>query len=142
MHSSKNREYAQIPLMTGEASVAVVQEMLRTLFQECFNRQNVEALGCCNDHFYSWMQGECRGFSCWLQRNETPPYTFDYHRIWRHDQRHVWSIHPFQLSGFVCNERFSTTHGMCTESLCCKGGSVNGCTRSICRCKHGKFYLC
>lgn len=36
LHSSKNREYAQIPLMTGEASVVVVQEMLRTLFQECF----------------------------------------------------------------------------------------------------------
>lgn len=59
LHSSKNREYAQIPLMTGEASVVVVQEMLRTLFQECFNRQNVEALGCCNDHVCCLDAGHC-----------------------------------------------------------------------------------
>ena len=40
----------QIPLMTDEASMPVVHEMLKTLFQECFNRQNVEMFGCCNDH--------------------------------------------------------------------------------------------
>ena len=59
MHSSKNREYAQIPLMSDEASVAVVQEMLRALLQECFNRQTVEAFGCCNDHVRCSDAGHC-----------------------------------------------------------------------------------
>lgn len=59
LHSSKNREYAQIPLMTDEASVAVVQEMLCALLQECFNRQNVEAFGCCNDHVRCSDAGHC-----------------------------------------------------------------------------------
>lgn len=43
-------KYAQIPLVTDEASVSKVNEMLQKLFQDCFNRQNTESFGCCNDH--------------------------------------------------------------------------------------------
>lgn len=50
LHLNDKRGYAQIPLITDEASVAKVYEMLQKLFQECFNRQNTESFGCCNDH--------------------------------------------------------------------------------------------
>lgn len=50
LNKSGIRAYAQIPLMTDEGSLIVVHEMLRALLRECFNRQNVEAFGCCNDH--------------------------------------------------------------------------------------------
>lgn len=59
LHKGEKRTYAQIPLITDEASVAVVQEMLRALLQECFNRQNVEAFGCCNDHVRCSDAGHC-----------------------------------------------------------------------------------
>jgi len=49
----------QIPLLTEEASVPVVHEMLNALFQECFNRQNVEMFGCCNDHVRCSDVGHC-----------------------------------------------------------------------------------
>lgn len=48
--TSEKRTYAQIPLITDEASVSIVHELLLLLFQECFNRQTVETFGCCNDH--------------------------------------------------------------------------------------------
>lgn len=59
LNDGGKRAYAQIPLMTDEASVAVVHEMLRELLQECFNRQNVEAFGCCNDHVRCSDAGHC-----------------------------------------------------------------------------------
>ena len=48
--SGATRTYAQIPLITTEESISFIREMLCELFQECFNRQNVESFGCCNDH--------------------------------------------------------------------------------------------
>lgn len=50
LNDGGKKAYAQIPLMTDEASVVIVHEMLRSLLQECFNRQTVESFGCCNDH--------------------------------------------------------------------------------------------
>ena len=50
LHTSDKKTYAQIPLVTDEQSVSAVNEMLRELFQDCFNRQNAVSFGCCNDH--------------------------------------------------------------------------------------------
>lgn len=50
LHSGDKRNYAQIPLITDNNSVSIVYDMLQKLFQECFNRQNTESFGCCNDH--------------------------------------------------------------------------------------------
>lgn len=59
LNDGGKRAYVQIPLMTDETSVAVVHEMLRELMQECFNRQSVEAFGCCNDHVRCSDAGHC-----------------------------------------------------------------------------------
>lgn len=50
LRTSAKKTYAQFPLITDQDSIAVMHEMLRSLFRECFNRQNVESFGCCNDH--------------------------------------------------------------------------------------------
>lgn len=59
VHRETKTVYAEIPLLTDGDSVPVVQQMLRDLLQECFNRQNVGAFGCCNDHVRCSDAGRC-----------------------------------------------------------------------------------